>query len=143
MIPPLFWTLLTVVCAYAFWRGRSDERIAASVCLGASLATKFLISPMQYRYQNIETGLVAIDMLVFAGFLFIALRSQRFWPLWIAGLQLTNSMSHLLKAIDYDLMPSAYAAAAAFWSYPILIILAVGTWRTDRRNAARRRFATP
>ncbi|MEO6581379.1 MAG: hypothetical protein ABIN68_01060 [Sphingomicrobium sp.] len=31
------------------------------------------------------------------------------------------------------LVPIAYAAAGRFWVYPILLILAVGTWRTSRR----------
>ena len=59
--------------------------------------------------------------------------SDRFWPLWVAGLQLIDSMSHLMKAIDADLLPTAYGAAERFWSYPILFIL------FDRRLAA----ATP
>ena len=143
MAPSLFWTLLSFVCAYALWRGSKDERIAAMVCLGASLATRFLVSPLSTRYQNIETGLVVLDILVFVGFLLIALRSERFWPLWIAGLQLTNGMSHLLKAVDYGLMPSAYAAAAAFWSYPILVIIAIGTFRTHRRIKHQMTVAAP
>jgi hypothetical protein len=42
-------------------------------------------------------------------------------------------MAHLMKAIELDLMPVAYRAAAIFWSYPILMILAIGTWRGHRR----------
>jgi len=70
---------------------------------------------------------------VLAAFVFVALRSPRFWPLWVAGLQLTSSTAHLMKAIDEDLLPIAYGAAIALWSYPILIILAIGTWRGQRR----------
>ena len=130
----IFWVMLLLTCAYALWRGRSDERIVASVCLLASLATRFAISPLQERYASVETGLMAIDALVLLVFVWIALRSQRFWPLWIAGLQLTNSISHVLKLVDLDLMPRAYGAAAALWSYPILLILAVGTWRGHQRS---------
>jgi cytochrome c-type biogenesis protein CcmH/NrfF len=50
----------------------------------------------------------------------------------VAGLQLTMSTSHALKAIELDLLPRAYAAAAVFWSYPILLILVIGTWRGHR-----------
>ena len=67
----------------------------------------------------------------------IALVSSRFWPLWAAGFQLTVSMSHLMKAVDLDLLPKAYAAAAVFWSYPILLVIVVGTWRTNRRAPQR------
>ena len=51
----------------------------------------------------------------------------------VAGLQLTTSIGHLLKGIDQDLLPRAYGAALQFWSYPILLILAVGTYRSHQR----------
>lgn len=129
----VFWTILAVTCGYALWRGRSHERIAATVCLLASVATRFVIPPVAQRYTGIETGLLMIDAVVLAVFIAIALRSERFWPLWVAGLQLTMSLSHLMKAVDVSLLPRAYAAAAVFWSYPILFILAMGTWRGQRR----------
>ena len=130
----IFWVILLVTCGYALWRGRSDERIVASACLLATIATRFAISPLQVRYTSVETGLMLIDLLMLLVFVWIALTSQRFWPLWVAGLQLTNSVSHVMKLADLDLMPRAYWAAAALWSYPILLILAIGTWRCHRRG---------
>jgi hypothetical protein len=53
--------------------------------------------------------------------------------LWVAGLQLTTILGHLLKAVQLSLLPLAYAGALRFWSYPILLILAIGTWRTHQR----------
>lgn len=130
----IFWAILLLTCGYALWRGRSDERIVALVCLLATLATRFAISPLQVRYASVESGLLMIDLLALLAFIWIALTSQRFWPLWVAGLQLTNSVSHMMRFADIDLMPRAYAAAAALWSYPILLILAIGTWRCHRRG---------
>ena len=132
----IFLALLLLSCGYALWRGGSDERIVASICLFATLATRFAISPLTIRYTAIENGLLIIDLVMLVAFVAIALRSQRFWPLWVAALQLTNSMAHLMKAIDFELMPVAYRAAAVFWSYPILLILAVATWRSRRRRAS-------
>ena len=129
----IFWTVLIAICAYAFVRGRGDERFAAGVCLVASIATRFVIPPVAERYRTIDEGLVAIDLFVLAAFIALALRSKRFWPLWIAGLQLTTSIGHLLKGVDQDLLPRAYGAALQFWSYPILLILAVGTYRRHQR----------
>jgi hypothetical protein len=59
-----------------------------------------------------------------------ALRSARFWPLWVAGLQLTATSVHLLKLLHPDLMSFVVGAALAFWSYPILILIGIGAWRT-------------
>ena len=74
-----------------------------------------------------------VDIATLAAFTYVALRSERFWPLWISGLQLTTSVAHFFKVIDPTLLPMAYSAAARIWSYPILVILAVGTWRSQRR----------
>lgn len=139
MLPKsLFWTVLLVIVAYAAWRGRADERIAAGACLGATLFTHFVLGPLKIRYATVEPGLLALDIAMLAIFVAIALRSSRFWPLWVAGLQLTMSMAHILKAIDEHLMPRAYAAAVVFWTYPILLIIAIGTWRQHRRELRER-----
>ncbi len=136
MIPRylIFWGILLATCGYALWRGRKWEQIAALICLAATVLSVSMSSPLNQRYVGIEVGDLIVDYLVLAAFVFVALRSDRFWPLWIAGLQLTMSISHLLKAIQPDLVPIAYAAAERFWSYPILAIIAVATWRSHQRG---------
>ena len=134
MIPLLYWSILTLTCGYALLRGRVDERVAAGMCIGASIISVLVLSPMSIRYTSLEEGEMAVDLIVFAVFLMVALRSDRFWPLWITGLQLTTILAHLLKAIDFKLLPAAYGAAERFWSYPILIVIAVGAWRQHRRS---------
>jgi len=124
---------LALVAVYAFLRGRRDERIVCGILVIGVLATHLVISPVQSRFAGVETAVMAVDLIVFAGFLWVALESERFWPLWIAGLQLTTILGHLLKLMDSGLFSRAYGAALVFWSYPIVLILAVGTWRSHRR----------
>lgn len=131
--PSVFGPLLLAVCLYAWWRGGSDERIVAATCLAGTAATMLVISPLRQRYAGVEEGLLLVDLAVLAGFITVALRSKRFWPLWVAGLQLTTSIGHMLKGVEHDLLPRAYGAALQFWSYPILLLLAVGTYRSHRR----------
>jgi hypothetical protein len=130
----VYWTILLLICAYAFWRGRSDERVAAATCLAASLIQILVISPTAHRYSGVEVGVMLVDLGVLAIFVVIALQSSRFWPLWIAGLQLTTIVGHVLKAVQLNLLPLAYAGALRFWSYPILLIVAIGTWRSHQRR---------
>jgi hypothetical protein len=133
MLPkPVYWTVLLLICGYAFWRGRSDERIAAATCLLATLIQLVLVSPKMGRYSGVELGVLIVDLSVFGIFLAIALQSSRFWPLWVAGLQLTTIFGHLVKAVQISLLPLAYAGALRFWSYPILLILLIGTWRSHQ-----------
>jgi len=139
----LYNALLAGSCGYAFWKGRADERLTAAVCVIASLISFALLGPVRFRYSSVEIGVLTVDILTLAAFTYVALRSDRFWPLWISGLQLTTSIAHVLKAVEPDLMPYAYSAAARLWSYPILIILAVGTWRGHRRMELERRSPAP
>lgn len=130
----IYWAVLLAICAYALWRGQRDERIVAGICFVASVASFLSLEPWHVRYSDVEYRLLLVDVVTLGSFVAVALHSKRFWPLWVAGLQLTTSMGHVLKALDTDLIPVAYGAALRMWAYPILIILAVGTWRSHRRS---------
>ena len=130
----IFLPLLIAVSLYALWRGGNDERIVAITCLGGTFATLLTVSPITIRYVGFEEGLALVDFAVLAGFVAVALRSRRYWPLWVAGFQLTTTLGHGFKALDSHLVPGAYGAALQFWGYPILVVLAIGTWREHRRR---------
>jgi len=135
MLSPLaYWLLLLAVTAYAFGRGRLDQRLAISICLVGSIATVLVGSPLEHYYSDIELGVFAVDILALLGFIYVAMRSKRFWPLWVAGFQLTSIFSHLLKALHWGMIPQVYAAAERFWIYPIFLAIVVGTWRSHKRG---------
>ena len=136
MAPLFFRFLLIAIAIYTVWRGGRDERIVALTCVIGTALTQISLSPVGQRYGQIELGSFLVDLGVLAAFVIVALQSTRFWPLWVAGLQLTTLLGHVLKGIDQDLLPRAYGAALQFWSYPILLILVVGTYRHHRRPAA-------
>lgn len=137
----IFWIVLFASCGYALWRGRKYERIAALVFIAATVLS-FLGHSPRLRYVQIEATDLIVDTAVLFAVVAIALVSDRFWPLWVAGLQLVDSMSHLLKAVHADLLPQVYGAAERFWSYPILIILLIGAWRQNQRSSKDERAAT-
>ena len=133
-----FWILLFLTCGYALWRGHKYEQMSALVCILASVvSTIWLLLIRRYHpvdYSTVEISDLIVDTVVLTAFIVIALLSDRFWPLWAAGLQLTISMSHLLKAIQPDLLPMAYGIAERVWSYPTLLIIMAGAWRQHRRQ---------
>ena len=134
MAPTAFRVLLALVVLYAFLRGTRDEQHVGLICITGTLATQLVLSPLSQRFESVETLALVVDLAVFVGFLVVALRSERFWPLWVAGLQLTTIVGHLLKALESGLLPKAYGAALIFWAYLIVLILAVGTWRSHQRS---------
>ena len=133
-----FMLLLCGSCGYALWKGNRDARIVAVTCLVAAFA-----SIPAAAYGSVETTVLIVDVLVLASFLYVALQSDRFWPLWIAGLHVTTMIGHALKLMSGDLVPIAYAVALRFWAYPELIILAVAVWRHNHRQASRLQAPQP
>ncbi len=134
MLSPFsYWLVLAGVAAYALLRGRGDERAAALICLVATVASVLVNSPLTRRFTGVETGVLIVDIVTLAAFTAIALRTDRFWPLWVAGFQLTSTFAHGLKAVHFGLLPQVYAAAERFWVYPIFLAIVIGTWRTQRR----------
>jgi hypothetical protein len=142
MAPTVFRILLALVVLYALMRGSRDERHVALICLFGAAVTTLVLSPLADRFAGVEGPVLLVDLAVLAGFSTVALRSERFWPLWVAGLQLTTLMGHMMKGVESELLPRAYAAALNFWAYPIILILAIGTWRSHRRALEQRNLAT-
>jgi hypothetical protein len=128
-----YYLLLFGSCGYALARGKAEARIVAGAFFVGNFATIAMHSHLRGGYSSLETGVFIVDVACFLIFTYAALISDRFWPLWVSGLQLTTNFGHVFKAIDPNLLPLAYAAALRFWGYPILIILVVGTWRQHRR----------
>ena len=133
----LFVSLLLGSCGYALLNGKTDARIVAAVSIVAVFLTWAVQSPNRSSYSSIEWGVFLVDLGTFVIFTFVALKSDRFWPLWVSGLQLTTILGHLLKGFDSALLPLAYSAALRFWSYPILIILIAAVWKTNHGDSSR------
>jgi hypothetical protein len=129
----LFDALLFVTCAYALYRGGSPERLVAITLFGADILSVVVVADPYHRFHHEEMGVMLVDVAVFVILMAVALRSTRFWPLYLAGLQLDGVGVHAVRMVVPGLLPMAYMNAIALWAYPMQIILAVGAFRSGRR----------
>ncbi|HEX2763200.1 MAG TPA: hypothetical protein VHM92_05055 [Allosphingosinicella sp.] len=120
---------------YSLARGGAPERVASTVFVVGSIVTALVANEAAARFRSIEIGILAVDVAALAAFLAVALFAERLWPLWLTALQLIGTAAHLVRVTDPAMIPWAYAFALAFWSYPMLIILAIGTWNHQKRLA--------
>lgn len=131
-----FWLTFLATCFYALLRGGAPERIGAGIFITGFVLTGLTVSSMAGQaYRSAELGVLAVDGAMLAAFLVLALRSQRFWPIWMSALQAVQVAGHLTKIAYPDLMPWAYGIAQALWSYPMMALLIAATWRHSRRMA--------
>ncbi len=124
MITTLFLALLFGTCGFAMVKGRLDERLAAGAMLAAALLSPIA---MASGYAHTESGVLGIDVGLLAFLFVLALRSDRYWPLWAAGFHVIGTMIHLATYVEADIWPPAYANAQGFWAWPVLAALLTGT----------------
>jgi hypothetical protein len=129
----LFVGLLAVCCVYAWWRGGTPERIGATIFAVGTLVTHLVVGAPSFRFRTVEHGVLLVDIAAFVAFLMLALCANRFWPLWVTGLLGVGIVGHLAKLSSPGVVPWAYAVVLSIWSYPILAILALGTWQHRKR----------
>ncbi len=131
----LFHLLFWGTCIYAFRRGGPDERRAALTLILGVLASLLgvALSGGPGGWNGVSPGLALADLLVLGAFVHQALRSPRYWPLAMAGLQLSAVAGHGLKFLSPGMTPWQYWLSSAFWSWPMLIVLIIGTARARQR----------
>lgn len=120
-----FLTYMFAAIVVALTYGGRDERLAAVLIILAAMLTPVLEGA---GYTSPEMGVLIVDLSLFLGLGWIALRSSRFWPIWAAGLQLGALFVHLAAIRLPHLSPGAYFETLLIWSYAVLTALAAGVW---------------
>jgi len=129
----VFDALIILCCSYALLRGGAPERICGCALLIAYAATLASYSALPIRFYRLELRIFAVDLALLFVLVAVALRADRRWPLLLAGLQLATVTMHLLKLRYEDIIRVVYAFTIAIAAYPMIVALAVGTWRHQRR----------
>lgn len=125
-LPLWVWpTALLGVGALAVLRGRDQERMAT---VGLLAAWAFSMVVFRQRSQETQWAILGIDLALFLLYVWMALGSRRFWPLFVAGFQLLALVTHLARALDPGISGWAYLTAERIWSYLVLITIGYGAW---------------
>jgi hypothetical protein len=130
-IPHWVWDAVVVtVAAAALWKGGRDERLAGGGMLLAAILSKLL-----YQHAHApEWGILATDTAALALFVWIALTSAKWWPLFVAAFQFLAVVIHLARVADRSLGGWAYISAEILFGYLVAIVIAVGTYNTWRAS---------
>lgn len=127
---------MIALCLAAFRWGKAPERIAA-----LSVGSVFFLDLPYHaifgagiRFDTIDVGHAVMD--VIAGLLLtaLALFSNRFYPLWLASFQWLAITSHLVRDLNPEMLPLAYALMVIVPSYMQQLVLAIGIAAHHRRE---------
>jgi hypothetical protein len=139
MFPLWFYYSLLIPCwAYAVFRGAPPEQAGATIMMAGSLLTTFTPTAFDHKAGAVLSGILIFDIAAFIGFVILAVRADRFWPIWVSALAGLGVVGHVARWYGGDLVtPRAYIVGIVIWSYVILALLAIGTRNHQRRVTAK------
>ena len=92
-----------------------------------SLATLAVAKSFGTSWSTVEEGIFAIDVVALAALAYLAIKSDRFWPMWATAFHLLAVTVHTAMMVAPQSTPWAFGTGAVFWAYPMLLALAVGS----------------
>ncbi|WP_404478685.1 hypothetical protein [Novosphingobium sp. BL-52-GroH] len=125
----VFLALLVATSLYAVIRGGRPERIGAATMLAGSLLSACAVHAPRSRFIHAEGGILLVDLAMLGVITWLAVRSTRFWPIWVAAMILAETVVHIMSALAPRSVPIGYLRAQALWSWISLILLLGGTFR--------------
>ena len=128
-------TLLVVLFGgggYAAVRGGAPERWGIGLFLMGAVLTNITLAIAQVHYQRPVVGMMIVDLALAIAFTVLALKAQRFWPLWVAAAQIDMVAADV---VIYSSQTTPWAYAIALWalSFPPPVLIGFGAWRHRRR----------
>jgi hypothetical protein len=107
----------------------------AAILLGMSLSSRayLFIAGHHPILAEIDPVFFAIEIVVAAGMIAVALRANRIYPLWMAGFQIIAVFAHFARGLSDAVSPLAYIVLTVGPSYFQIIILGFGIWFHHRR----------
>ena len=130
MFPIIGILALVAACYLAYKYGGFDEQITAGAFVAATIISRIV----QTNYAHTETGVLVVDLALLAGLVVLALRSDRFWPMYAAAFQFVGTLVHIGSMTEQGDYAWAYAVGLVFWSYPVMAALMAGTWLEGRNR---------
>lgn len=127
--------LLLLVAVFAWKWGGKPERHVALILFGMLVVNtgNAMLVGHWTRYHAIPWFRVGLDIVGLGLVLAIALRADRWWPLWVGSVQLLSVLAHLLRVLHAEIPPLVYAIMER-WPFMIAtVITGMGTYLHARR----------
>ncbi|MEP7350254.1 MAG: hypothetical protein ABI668_09940 [Sphingorhabdus sp.] len=132
----IYLLLLVSSVGFVFWKGRFDERLAAGALTAGSILTSLLYAQSAQNWLTPNTALLINEAAVTVVILYIAYRSNRFWPLPVAAFQITALLTPAAAMLGENLASYALGVTQGLWAYPQLLILVIATIRGQNASKA-------
>lgn len=133
----LYLFLLACAVPYVMARGDGESRTIIGALLFCGAVTATLVASGAASFEHPSAALVANEGLLLAVTVGVAIRSEKYWPLLVAALELIAFLSLLVPFTDANAVSYAIGAMQGLWAYPQMLILLLVTFRTTKATRPR------
>lgn len=134
----LIWTLRIAIAAiaiFAFRKGGEPERLVAAVLLAAAGLDVFNhILFGEPAFFLVNPGHLVIDAWSMIAMMWVALRANRAWPMWVSAAQIIVVLGHVSKIVELSLVRYGYYAMTQVPLNVQAVALLIGTIAHMRRR---------
>jgi hypothetical protein len=124
LVISLYWAFAALCCGYAAVAGGKTGRAGAAMIMAASVASA--VAGGFGAWSETHVPVMIIDLFLLAGFYWLALRSESFWPIWATGFHLISVISHMAVLFGDGVRQMLYYGFGAFWSLPVILAMVIG-----------------
>jgi hypothetical protein len=129
----LYLPYCALCCGYSVVKGGQPERLAAMLMMMATTLSLLVQAPEALRFKSVDQGMFVVDVILFLCLVLLSIFATRFWLIWVSAMQMLSVLSHIAILMRPDIIPAAYWYAITLWSYPMLLLLALGSLCCHRR----------
>lgn len=129
----LFWIASAILAVLSWLLAEWPERTIGSANLVAPVLTRVVVKACDIHFDHFPWQVVIIDTTMLGLFLFVALRSDRWWTLCATALYAPSLLAHVGWLLNPDLRSSGYSVAG-LTTYAILPCIAAGIYGCWRRR---------
>jgi hypothetical protein len=127
-----FLLLLAIACLVAYVRGGKPERLVSYSFSGLLIGELILHVSVHDRIE-VNIGHFIIETMAWMYLVVVALKAHRFWTFIAAALQTLSVASYIVPLFELGLQPMVFPIMRVASSYPVLMLLIIGTWRHQKR----------
>lgn len=126
--------IINAILLLAYWRGAQPEKqvsIVFFIGFYVGYAVRFIRGRPDFVF--LDYGLFFVDAVLLAIFISVALRANRWWPIWVASLQIIPVTGHFIKLLDIDGLSVVYWGMLDIPDYSQIVVILMGIHTHQKR----------